>query len=71
VNACAGSGAASGGRRLKIFFDGMGRASRVELAAPDSSKAAAAFLACVQNAVRQAALALPWPAGGYLIVRVL
>lgn len=69
VSACAGTRKAGGVTRMKIFFDGKGRVSRVEPVDPKAAKDAAAFLACVQTAIRNA-LVLPWPAGGYLVVRI-
>jgi Ca-activated chloride channel family protein len=67
MNACAGTDRVARAWRFKVSFDGRGRVVRVEALDPARWKTAASLLACLQRSIG-AALVLPWPAGGYLVI---
>ena len=66
ADACLAGAAGPRGSRVKIFFDGKGLATRVELLDPTSAKDTRAFRSCLDAAIRRG-IALGTPTQGYVV----
>jgi Ca-activated chloride channel family protein len=69
VPSCFASSGVTGTRLARITFDGNGRVARVDILEQERWKDTPQFVASLQSTIRKA-LALPWAAGGYVVVRV-